>query len=96
MLVPGIFAGSSISPLVRKKKGYSSRHSGVYVANTIKKSMKSKKSKPAGELSSPWSDVCAANIIRNSMKSRKSKPVGELIDNWNHVRLAALDLAYSR
>jgi hypothetical protein len=68
----------------------------VYVADAIKKSIKSKKSKPVGELSSPWSDVCAANIIKNSMKSRKSKPVGKLIDNWNYVRLAALDLAYSR
>jgi len=46
--------------------------------------------------SSPWPDVCVENIIRNSMKSKKSKPVGKLIDNWNYVRLAALDLAYSR
>jgi len=85
MLVPAILPSSSLRPLVRKNFDYSSRRSGVYVANIIIKSMKSKTSKPVGELSSPWSDVCTANIIRNAMKSRKSKLVGELIDNWNYV-----------
>jgi Domain of unknown function (DUF4646) len=69
VLVPGIFTGSSLTSLVRKK---SIRYS------------------------SPWSGVYVSDAIKKSMKSKKSKPVGELIDNWNYVRLAELNLAYSR